>query len=79
MLVEFGYEPTASGVAQVYAGLLDVFLIDPVDAALAPSIARTGALPVVADALMKGRRGEARLARVLLKSFKGRRAAGRRA
>jgi LPPG:FO 2-phospho-L-lactate transferase len=66
MLVEFGYEPSAAGVAQVYAGLLDVFLIDPVDAALGPEIARLGALPVVADALMKGRRGEARLARVLL-------------
>jgi LPPG:FO 2-phospho-L-lactate transferase len=68
MLVEFGYQPSAAGVAQVYAGLLDVFLIDPVDRLLAPEIERTGARPLVADALMKGRRGEARLARALLKA-----------
>jgi LPPG:FO 2-phospho-L-lactate transferase len=68
MLVEFGYEPSAAGVAQVYAGLLDLFLIDPVDRILASQIERTGARPLLADALMKGRRGEARLARALLKA-----------
>jgi LPPG:FO 2-phospho-L-lactate transferase len=68
MLVEFGHEPSAAGVAQVYAGLLDLFLIDPVDRILASQIERTGARPLLADALMKGRRGEARLARALLKA-----------
>ena len=57
---------SAAGVVAVYAGLLDVFLIDPQDAALADEISAQGARPVIADALMKGRRGEARLARVLL-------------
>ena len=75
MLVEFGYEPSAAGVAEVYRGLLEAFLIDPVDEALAPKIEATGARPIVADALMRGRRGEERLARVVLRAHQ---AAGRR-
>jgi hypothetical protein len=55
-------------VLDVYRGLVDVYLIDPLDADLAAEVERRGARPVVADALMRGRRGEARLARVLLKS-----------
>jgi LPPG:FO 2-phospho-L-lactate transferase len=66
MLSELGYAPSAAGVVSVYGGLLDLLLIDPQDAALANDIAAQGARPVIADALMKGRRGEARLARVLL-------------
>jgi LPPG:FO 2-phospho-L-lactate transferase len=78
MLTELGYTPSAAGVVSVYGGLLDVFLIDPQDAAQADSIAAHGARPVIADALMKGHRGEARLARVLLNAcFKERRAAPR--
>jgi LPPG:FO 2-phospho-L-lactate transferase len=71
MLTELGYTPSADGVVGVYGGLLDVFLIDPQDAALADAIAAQGARPVIADALMKGRRGEARLARVLLNACHG--------
>jgi LPPG:FO 2-phospho-L-lactate transferase len=66
MLSELGFSPTAAGVLEVYAGLVDVYLIDPLDRTLAPEVRRLGARPVVADALMRGRRGEARLARVLL-------------
>jgi LPPG:FO 2-phospho-L-lactate transferase len=69
MLSELGYAPTAAGVLQVYDGLVDVYLIDPVDRGLADEIGRLGARTVVADALMRGRRGEARLARVLLKAL----------
>jgi LPPG:FO 2-phospho-L-lactate transferase len=67
MLVELGYAPTVAGVLAVYAGLLDVYLIDPVDAQYTDEIAALGARPIVADALMRGRRGEARLARALLR------------
>jgi LPPG:FO 2-phospho-L-lactate transferase len=70
MLTELGYPASATGVVSVYGGLLDVFLIDPQDAAQAEAIAALGAHPVIADALMKGRRGEARLARVLLQACK---------
>jgi LPPG:FO 2-phospho-L-lactate transferase len=66
MLTELGYAPSAAGVVSVYGSLLDLFLLDPQDAALAAEIAAKGTRPVIADALMKGRRGEARLARVLL-------------
>jgi LPPG:FO 2-phospho-L-lactate transferase len=66
MLRELGHPPTAAGVAAYYAGLLDAFLIDTVDAALADQVAATGARPIVADALMRHRRGEARLARLVL-------------
>src|SRR5579859_345827 len=70
MLEELGYPPTAAGVLRVYVGLVDVYLVDPVDRALAPEVARLGARPVVADALMRGRRGEARVARVMLKALR---------
>lgn len=66
MLAELGRSPSAAGVAEHYAGLLDLFVMDPVDAPLADAVRATGARPVLAPALMRGRRGEARLARVLL-------------
>jgi LPPG:FO 2-phospho-L-lactate transferase len=69
MLVELGYPPSAAGVLAVYQGLVDVYAIDPVDAGQADEIRRLGARPVIADAVMRGRRGEARLARVLLRAL----------
>ncbi len=69
MLVELGREPSAAGVASMYAGLLDAWLIDRIDAdSLSARISAYGMRPIVADALMRNRRGEARLARVLLKA-----------
>jgi LPPG:FO 2-phospho-L-lactate transferase len=70
MLVELGFEPSALGVAQQYAELLDVFLIDRVDTHLADQIRGLGVQPLIGDALMRGRRGEARLARLLLRSVR---------
>jgi len=68
MLDELGHKPTAAGVAALYDDLLDVFQIDPLDRGLSGEIqART----VVADGLMRGRRGEARLARFLLRACLG--------
>jgi LPPG:FO 2-phospho-L-lactate transferase len=68
MLSELGHAPSAAGVVSVYGELIDAWLIDPVDVELSADIAAQGATPIVADALMRGRRGEARLARVLLKA-----------
>jgi LPPG:FO 2-phospho-L-lactate transferase len=68
MLTELGFEASALGVARQYAGLLDLFLIDPVDAPLADGLRALGMQPLVADAWMRGRRGEARLARVVLRA-----------
>ncbi len=71
MLAELGIEASAAGVASMYADLLDVYVIDRIDAALAPRIRQQGARPIVTDALMRGRRGEARLARVVLRAALG--------
>ncbi len=69
MLVELGREPSAAGVAGMYAGILDVWLIDRIDAdSLSAQVSGYGMRPVVADALMRNRRGEGRLARALLKA-----------
>ncbi|GAC1321925.1 MAG: 2-phospho-L-lactate transferase [Chloroflexota bacterium] len=73
MLSEFGYPPSAVGAAQVYAGLLDVWLIDPLDRHLEPEVRALGVRTAVVDALMRGRRGEARLARALLSRLESRR------
>lgn len=70
MLTELGYAPTAVGVLEVYDKLVDVYLVDPVDAALSSEIRRLGARPIVANAFMRGRRGEARLARALLRALR---------
>jgi LPPG:FO 2-phospho-L-lactate transferase len=68
MLSELGFAPTAAGVLAVYDRLVDVYLIDPVDAELTDEIRGYGARAVVTDAVMRARRGEARLARALLKA-----------
>jgi LPPG:FO 2-phospho-L-lactate transferase len=70
MLTEFGFPPTAAGVLDVYEGLVDVYLIDGVDRDLAQEVVQRGARPMVADALMRGRRGEARVARTLLRALR---------
>jgi LPPG:FO 2-phospho-L-lactate transferase len=72
MMVELGHEPTAAGVAAVYRDVLDVWLIDTVDHGLSAQLVESGVRPIVADALMRGRRGEARLARTLLKGLRAR-------
>jgi LPPG:FO 2-phospho-L-lactate transferase len=71
MLAELGYEPTTAGVAALFADVLDVYLLDPTDAGLAGCIRAKGIQPVTADALMRGQRGESRLARVLLRATLG--------
>jgi len=76
MLVELGHEATTLGVARQYVGLLDLFLIDPIDKAQADALRQLGMHPLVTDARMRGRRGEARLARVVLREVERRRRAG---
>jgi LPPG:FO 2-phospho-L-lactate transferase len=68
MLIELGFEASALGVARQYECLVDIFLIDRVDAALADGLRELGLRPLVEDAWMRGRRGEARLARAMLRA-----------
>jgi LPPG:FO 2-phospho-L-lactate transferase len=62
MLASLGHEPTALGVARGYAGLVDAFVIDRVDADLAPAIEALGLRAVVADTIMSDDASRSRLA-----------------
>jgi LPPG:FO 2-phospho-L-lactate transferase len=62
MLATLGHEATARGVAQLYRGLLDTFVIDEADADLAPRIAELGMDPVVLPTVMGSDQDRARLA-----------------
>src|SRR6478609_4569863 len=52
MLASLGHEATALGVARVYAGLIDVFVLDAIDSALVPEVEALGIRAVVADTIM---------------------------
>jgi LPPG:FO 2-phospho-L-lactate transferase len=66
MLASLGHEPTALGVARLYAGLADTFVLDAVDAHLAPSVEALGLRAVVADTIMTDDASRARLAATIL-------------
>jgi LPPG:FO 2-phospho-L-lactate transferase len=66
MLATLGHEPTARGVAALYAGLIDRFVIDQVDAELAPSIAALGMAVSVLPTLMRSNADRAQLARSIV-------------
>jgi LPPG:FO 2-phospho-L-lactate transferase len=62
MLVAAGHEASALGVARLYAGLVDVFVLDTVDADAAPAIEALGLRAVVTDTIMTDDTTRARLA-----------------
>jgi LPPG:FO 2-phospho-L-lactate transferase len=62
MLASLGHEPTALGVARGYAGLIDAFVLDRVDADLAPAVEGLGIRAVVTDTIMTDDASRARLA-----------------
>jgi LPPG:FO 2-phospho-L-lactate transferase len=71
MLRGLGHEASAVGVAGLYRGLADVFVLDRRDARLAPRIAALGMRPVLADAIMR-RPAQARaLAATVLRAVTG--------
>lgn len=65
LLRELGHEPSAIGVARLYAPWVGTFVIDDVDAALAPAIEREGVRCIVTDTVMAGRARTAALAEVV--------------
>lgn len=71
MLRGLGYEVSAVGVASLYRGLADLFVLDRRDAALAPRIADLGMHPVVADTIMHTPAAARRLARTVLRALGG--------
>ncbi|HET9613641.1 MAG TPA: 2-phospho-L-lactate transferase [Candidatus Limnocylindrales bacterium] len=66
MLATLGHDPTALGVARIYAPLIDTFVLDEVDAPLTQAVEALGVRPVVADTIMTDDASRARLARVVL-------------
>ncbi|HJW21293.1 MAG TPA: 2-phospho-L-lactate transferase [Candidatus Limnocylindrales bacterium] len=66
MLRSLGHEVSALGVARQYTGVADVFVLDRVDQALAPSVKALGLRVVVTDTLMTDDAARERLARVVL-------------
>ncbi len=53
MLASMGHEPTALGVARLYAGLVDRFVVDEADAGLRPKIEALGVMVEVLPAVMR--------------------------
>jgi len=71
MLASLGHESSALGVARLYAGLTDAFLIDTLDASLGPVIEALGMRVVVTDTIMLDDAGRERLARTVLDTATG--------
>jgi LPPG:FO 2-phospho-L-lactate transferase len=66
MLASLGHEPTARGVAEMYRGLIDRFVIDEADAELVPSIEALGMEVTVLPTVMRSDEDRAELARALV-------------
>jgi LPPG:FO 2-phospho-L-lactate transferase len=66
MLAELGHEPSAKGVAKLYADFTGTFVIDPADRTQAESIRSLGMKVAVVPTVMKTRGEKHKLARSLL-------------
>ncbi|MCC6959401.1 MAG: 2-phospho-L-lactate transferase [Dehalococcoidia bacterium] len=66
MMTTMGYEVSALGVAQIYDGLIDVFVIDEQDRALKPAVEALGLRCFVTDTMMTSAERKAELARDIL-------------
>jgi LPPG:FO 2-phospho-L-lactate transferase len=66
MLAELGLEPSAIGVAKIYADFTGTFVIDPADKAQAEPIRKLGMNVEVVSTVMKTRAQKRKLARALL-------------
>ncbi len=68
MLASLGLEATALGVARLYADLVDVFVIDRLDAGLAQDVEALGPQALVTDTVMGDDASRARLAGDVLRA-----------
>lgn len=66
MLASLGHESSALGVARLYADLVDVYVLDAVDAGLAPEVETLGMRALVTDTIMTDDASRARLAAEVL-------------
>lgn len=66
MMTTLGYEVSAYGVAQIYKGLIDLFVLDEADRGLAPQVEALGMRTLVTDTMMTSAQRKAELARDVL-------------
>ncbi len=66
MLATLGHDVSALGVARMYASLIDLFVLDTVDAELVPAVRALGLEAVAVDTMMVGAEGRERVARNVL-------------
>ncbi len=66
MLTSLGHEASALGVARLYARLVDGFVLDAIDADLAPGVEELGPRTLVTDTVMTDDDARARLATEML-------------
>jgi LPPG:FO 2-phospho-L-lactate transferase len=71
MMTTLGYEVSALGVARIYDGLIDVFVIDEQDRGLAPAVEALGLRCFVTDTMMTSKERKAELARDILRFAQG--------
>jgi LPPG:FO 2-phospho-L-lactate transferase len=69
MLVSLGHESSATGVAKVYADVLDVLVLDEEDRALGPDVEALGITAVVTNTIMRDAASRRALAEVTLESI----------
>lgn len=69
MLASLGHEPSALGVARLYADLGDVFVLDRADAELAPAVEALGLRTLVTDTIMGDDASRVRLAGEVLSAL----------
>jgi LPPG:FO 2-phospho-L-lactate transferase len=70
LLRELGHEPSALGVARLYAPWVGTLVIDDVDDALAPAVEREGVRCIVTDTVMATRARAAALAEVVRRALR---------
>jgi LPPG:FO 2-phospho-L-lactate transferase len=70
MMKSLGKDVSALGVARIYQGLVDILVLDTVDAALAPSIQELGIQTVVTNTIMSGPAEKKALARSVVQALK---------
>ena len=71
MLASLGHEATALGVARLYIGVVDVFVLDEADAGLAGAVEELGMRAVVAPTVMVSEDDRAALARWIVDEVSG--------
>ena len=70
MMTTLGYEVSALGVAKIYQGLIDLFVLDVQDLELAPAVEALGMNVLVTDTMMTSMERKAELASDILQAAK---------